>query len=358
MTVMPMRKSWDIDPNNLGGTGSTTTQDHQATLYAIKEALIGGGSGELTAPMTVSLSSDGAEAGASDFWLDSLDLVWGTGAHSWIVLKMGSGTAEICFDLDSTVARQMKPLWSPGGLFTGGDTSNRPTATDEQPISNTSGAVGFMGNNSGSARYVVHVWGSTDGESYRVAVFHEVGNCSAFMMFEKMAEPSEAAGAVPFNGYVMEMTSPSSSTGHCLRTDGLNGFNDSTKTRIEFDGAEYAAQMCVEGRGASYTAMSPSNGTADAVADIRSPNEISDQWLLSPLAIYCDTSGARGRHGVLNDVWLVPSDNGNPPRAGRGDGDTFPESDDSDGARQVVVLGYIALPWGLDLDLQLGNWEA
>lgn len=354
MTLVALAKTWNVDPNNIGGLDVANLADHQRTLFAIKEALVGGGSAELTNPMTVVRSSDGVTADATDRWVDFADLIWGAVNHSWIVLQMGAGGAQILWDLNNANARLMTPVWSPAAGFTGGTISARPTATDEQPINATLTTVGWLGQNTGTARYISHVWGSIDGESYRVATFHTTKSCASFMMFEKVRNPVVAGQAPVWNGYVMQMTYPTSTTGHCLRTNGANGPFDEARTRVEYDGSAFGARLTSEAHGTSAQAADYLVG-GQAGGDVDLPNEMADAYDLTPVGVFSADAGLRGRLGQLSDVWLGATEPGSPDLEGRGDGDFYPEADDADGARQVVQVGFLVLPWKLSVDMRLNN---
>ena len=174
MALPTLKKTWEVDPNNVGGSSVAALEDHQRTLYAIKEALIGGGSAEIaTAPWTVALSSDGSSAGASDYWLDYLDLVWSTGAHAWIVLECGGSIGfQICIDLDNAGAWLLDSVyWSPSGVFAGGDVNNRPTAVDELPLE-PGPNYGWCGAAGSTITTKVHVAVSDDGDATNVIVYN------------------------------------------------------------------------------------------------------------------------------------------------------------------------------------------
>ena len=125
---------------------SSVDETNRTIMFAIKTGLIatydGSGVGGAGAWSVVG-SCDSLAAGidAVDRWVDRLDLVWGTGAHSWIVLKQTGISAtdqgfQLLIDLRRTFSQSencsMYISYSAG--FTGGSTTARPTATDETTI--------------------------------------------------------------------------------------------------------------------------------------------------------------------------------------------------------------------------------
>jgi len=62
-------------------------------------------------------------------------------AHSWWVDTVLAGPAQICFDRNGTFEGSGSCWFSPSAGFTGGSTTNRPTATDETEISLGTGNV-------------------------------------------------------------------------------------------------------------------------------------------------------------------------------------------------------------------------
>jgi hypothetical protein len=75
-----LTRTWTSSQNN--SCASNDSQLDQVTEIAldIKTKLVAAG-------WSVTQSSDGATTGASDLWVDTGDIIRGSGAHSWIVLK-------------------------------------------------------------------------------------------------------------------------------------------------------------------------------------------------------------------------------------------------------------------------------
>jgi hypothetical protein len=348
MTLIALAKTWDIDPNNVGGISQANRNDHQHTLFQIKQALTG--AGELTNPMTVVLSSDGATADASDNWLAFDDLDWNTAGtpHGWIVLQMGAGGAQILWDLNNVNERLMTTLWSPADGFTGGTTSARPTATDEQPINLTITTQGWLGQNTGVGHYVVSVWGSTDGESYRVVTRRTRGSSSvaSFMIMEKLTRPTVAdEGGPAWNGYLMGMVYPSSTSGHCMRSDSTGSPNEANSMRIEHNGVAYGVNLGGEASGSGATNKIKIQ-TGHAAANTN-PNLLAKKHELFPVTVVGVAGTAvQGRLGEVADMFWCNRGEAI-ESSGMNDGNYHPAADDADGARQLILIGQYALPWGL-----------
>jgi len=99
----------------------------QYFMYNLKDTLV------TNCGAVVVSSSDSSVADASDNWGSAADLIWSTGAHSWIVLQLDSVFSgfQICIDLSESSYKNEAIVLTSAAGFTGGTTSARPTATDE-----------------------------------------------------------------------------------------------------------------------------------------------------------------------------------------------------------------------------------
>lgn len=122
-------------------------------------------------PWVVAYSSDGMTAGTSgdniNRWLVAANLIWNTSAHSWVVLQNVDGV-QVLFDLDFSNSAQhsMNMLFSNSGGFTGGTTTVRPTAPDEENMIRLGTSTSWI---SGGSFTDYRVWchASDDGKIFR-----------------------------------------------------------------------------------------------------------------------------------------------------------------------------------------------
>lgn len=318
MALPTLTKTYEIDPNNAGGTSVSNLEDCQRTMFALKEALVGGGSAEIsTKPMTVSLSSDGATAGASDKWVDFLDLIWSAGAHSWIVLKSaGSIGFEICIDLEDANPYDVGGIFiSPSGAFAGGDASNRPTAGDEFTALPANSE--WCGNATSTFTTKVHVMISTDGNVIMAFVFN-LNKLVTMWRFDLVADP--VTGWTDALHYWVQSTSPS--TTHLLSHAAVS---TSVGKYIEEAGTAYNTVFSYE----AILAAEVSVGLAFVV-----PNDFDSAWPLSTVGIWSEDVGARGKLGTLTDIWWVHDF--------LNTGDQMP---DVPTTKQFAVLKNMVVPW-------------
>jgi hypothetical protein len=281
--------------------------DNQDYIFKLKQFLIG----FATNPWTVWGSSDSVNysGGGVDYWVDSSDLIWGSGAHSWIVLQQaGIGTNfSICFDLLYTSYQNWTLVVSPVAGFTGGSASSRPTASDEVVLVSNS----YHGGQTSAFTGKLHVCQANDGSCTRW-VLNRGGDCSAFGIFDKPKSP--------FTGWLNPSIfgfKGSISGGACS----ISQWNDTAnlKSRVS---TNFSLYMTCEGWQASI-------GSDLGVAD-----EDSGDWPVMPIGLASETPGYRGHFkGSIYDLWWGPT--------ALNTADTFPENS----SRQFVVFDDLIFPW-------------
>lgn len=174
---------------------SSTTRITQSWAWLLKQMLLNAtGSFDATwtdglthtlPAITVAGSSDGSTAGMDlvDRWLSTFTpgvLTMGAGgnAHAWIVLKFpsgicslagGKGPVYLCIDLDEAngASTQYLSLVVSFSGFTGGSTTNRPTATDE--ILPKYGGTGTIVNDGNTVPRSMHLTLAQDGTFFMVS---------------------------------------------------------------------------------------------------------------------------------------------------------------------------------------------
>ncbi len=297
-----------------------------------------------SSPWTVRGSSDGTTAAAMDGvdrWASAANVVGanpGTN-HSWIVLRQTGvhATFEVCIDMTDTQEFQCTTVVSAAG-FTGGSLTARPTATDEIVLINDT--AWFSTSNS---NHYVHAAQSTDGQCTRVVVWRGGTNLCLFWLFDKVKNPvpnwaipyvavtHNSQGVAP--AYANSMDSAVGAyLGNLLSSGGnsvARGYHAGGSMRLAFT-AEGAVQT---------GSLSLANGI-DGIGD--GPNEISGEWPMYPFGLASNTSGRKGRHGAVFDLWNAP--------VGVADGDTLGPSSSE---RRFVKFGTMWFPWTGDATVPL-----
>jgi hypothetical protein len=195
--AITLNKTWVTDQSTTPASISTTKQSNSWMLWAIKELMLLGNNSIKGGPnsWTVVGSCDSTQFAmdGTDYWADPIDdLLSGTGNHSWIVLRqaaMGSGSGfEVCLDFTDDTSYYdeitVAVSWSAG--FTGGSTSSRPTATDENELMFES--IDWFGHTS-VKRITLTKMMSSDGQCTRI--FGTVGSVyDGCFLFETLGDAS------------------------------------------------------------------------------------------------------------------------------------------------------------------------
>jgi hypothetical protein len=317
MGLPSLSKTWQFNVNNQVTAQGTALADNRKILRAIKNAMIG----FATNAWTVRYSCDSSVAGTAgdgvDRWAADSNLVWANAgsAHSWIVLRQAgiSSTFEVlisCEGASGTGVNLVLAVSTAG--FTGGSTTARPTATDENVLIN---AASWNSGTDTSSRW--SVMQSSDGQCTRVIVSQSASQC-AIWIFDKPQNPTSgwsnpyialgfySAGSAPANNTYFSTTVASailrmrsgSTTGNCTFT--VEGIANA----LPYD---------------------------TAIGNIA--NEIDSSWDMWPLAFACLTTGIRGRHGSFFDLYMGSNSAANL--------DTYP----NDGSNQFVQLFGLIFPW-------------
>lgn len=325
MALPTLTKTYEIDPNNVGGVGSTEYEDHRRALFAIKEALVGGGSGEIsTKPFLVSRSSNSSSAGASDLWTSwgSIVFNYSTFNHSWIVLKsQGSIGYELCIDcnLQAEVCERMPIYMSPSGSYTGGSTGARPTAPDEITIRDTGK---FWLGNAGAANSRIHASISTDGDVVTVWAYI-AGVCVLFWRIDVVID--KVTGWT--DGLWVRFMGGSNSAYHMATWSYWNSTDATQLTSIgEEAGVTFRILPSYEGMGSTEVGWPLMFSVS---------NEWTSEWGIGAMGLWADTPGYRGKVGTATDLfWGAQA---------RNDGDQYPAPPNP--LYQFVQVGDLILPW-------------
>jgi hypothetical protein len=324
MTMPTPEKTWQFDVNNPVGQTGVVLSDGQTLMMAIVRGLVD----MPLNPWIVMGSSDGATAGMDGVnrwkpagtW-DFTKLVWNNAgsAHGWIVLRQAAlfSTCELCIDLSYTNPAFITFIWGITA-FTGGTTLNRPTTTTSVTLINQT----WWAPNSGSwlGGGYVHVMQSTDGECSRV-VFMWDDIPILFWIFDKVKNPV-AGWTLPVVVYV------GNNANNLTSVMTVVWYSDTARLNTRTPAAGNAALfMTGEGYGAynfyEYTALTQ-------------PNQLSGEVTVFPIGLVSETTGFKGRHGELYDIWWGPTGIAAGTPAG-----TWPD----DTTRKYWSPDALILPW-------------
>jgi len=339
-------KTWQVAPNlRVPGYGAEHTVA-RVMMLLFKDTV----TGFALNPWTIAGMSDGVTGAmdATDRWAVYTDLQWGTGAHSWVVFNHPTG-AQILFDQKyvTTTCELNFIAWSPGGLYTGGDETTAPTASDERTRDPTGGCVvqdngisnlavwnGNMSHTSFDHLDTVHhIWHSTDGLVTYWAIFAG-GICPAFWQFGELAEP-RAAHTTPF------------CIGGIVNSSASGSINDMLGNATYLLDRHHICTCKTVADGRSILALFGDGNTASFVWTGSIAGDTAEEWdgelNVTDVLFFGIYTGSRGPKGKMCDVfwsqYQVLSK-----------GDTFPANA---AQRDWVHLGAFCLPWTGDATVPL-----
>lgn len=331
-------RTWQFQVSQVIAASGVALTTGRNLMLAAKNSMLGAGAWTdaanaataSTNNFAVDYSCDGVTAGAAgdgvDRWAINTDLDWAVSgsAHSWTVLKqtaLAGGTLYVCVDLNSASVNQASVVISRAG-FTGGTTTNRPTATDEVVVL----SVANWGMSSADAAQNLSVEKSADGKATRL-IFVRGGWAVGLWFFE---EPSTGlAWTQPLFAYAFgtSTTAPASS-------------------QFVFANFYTAANFfsIVATKPLKGTLSTPVYATATTLVlgTQAVPNDINAEWpLMQVSGLIKDTytynsaimDGVKGRIGSMVDLWWVPTT--------LAEGDKMPAA----GTVNIWILGDLAFPW-------------
>lgn len=314
-------------PNDLahGGGGDVSNSDRWNTGGNVLTAGADpDGGGPLLPPITIDNDVNFNNAGSR---------------HSWIVLRQTGlyTNFEVCLDCSSTSAGSGVIVFSPSVGFSGGTSTNRPSASDE---------VYLIGGNSGNqilpstnTQRVFHYTQSTDGQCSRLWVY-QAGTNVFFWMFDKAKNPCSGWTNPSFAFAESTVTAPDT-------TNVVTSANLFGNRRFRSGNPGTNPNGLLIGATQEYfnaTSCRSATGIGTAV------NTFSSQWPVLPVGIATDslstsnggTSGVGytggnvpgGKLGNIYDMWWRPS--------GLALGDSFPNNA---ATRQYMSIGEVVVPW-------------
>lgn len=314
MPLPAYTKTWQYSRNNTTAAQGSALATNRRTMRSLVNLLLG----FATSPWTERYSCDGTTAGTAgdgvNRWSVDANLVWGTGAHSWQVIRQtGLATnAELCIDLNSAGSGTITLVYSQSAGFTGGTTTARPTATDEIVL--LSGASWGVSTSDVQTRY--SAMQSTDGQCTRI-IMCMAGVVSAVYVIDK---PTNTTTGWTNPNFCLAYASSTSVSPTIANLDTLG--------RSKILGTTATMQMLCEGTASGAAIANSTWGNL--------PNDIDGSWPMFPVGIASTTALTKGRHATLQDLYW-----GSQAIAV---GEGYP----ADGTNRWIQVGGLLLPWGDD----------
>lgn len=310
MAVPTLEKTWQTVSVQNTPSGSLET-DTDNLFILIKGAL----KALPLFPWTVVRSSNSSAVTATDQLAAAADIVHNApgNVHSWITMLHPNGS-QVLFDFSSGTVQKMTITWSPGALFTSGSTTTAPTATDGQVLFNDGYWAGSLSGTGG--QYYGHIISTNDGACTRVFVTAG-GVCAGVWCIETAGSP------------VSGWTSPLIAC-----ADGIGNTSTAT-TLLEVSTWLGVAKYQAKGLAAAtmpliLTAEGILSGNTTVLGALNAANEISVNYgssssyqVIQPGLFHTATTGQRGRHGYVFDLFFTNAVLNTLDAAPSGGGHTF-----------------------------------
>jgi len=324
-------KIWQINANVLAAKSESTLINNQNTLFTIKDILVNFNSN----PWTIVRSSDSVGVADFDLWVDYSDIIWSTGNYSWIILQKPTTNSQILIDCERASSVDLRMYWSPDGLYTGGDITNKPTATDEVTLQSS----GNWNGNLSSYSSWVHAWHTADGALTRIAVSSDQDDPTAFWVFDEVEAPLSSQWTNPEIVCIFEgntSTERDIISASPVITNAAKGYDSNLGSSFDIVlGAMGNDSQAVAFPGSSWM-------TEQFYGEVKNELQTENGYPIAGVIVSSDTTGARGIHGKITDMWWG-HDN-------RVLGTTFPNSTT---IKRLAKLNQIVLPWFNDNTIPL-----
>lgn len=318
MPLPTLTKTWNFDVNNASQGVPVSTPDSELkwgqTWVNIKDGMVGISPGWSVAGSGALGAGGGGGMDAVDRWTTGSDVV---SNQSWIVLQNNAIKTgfQVLFRVDNNGGgwdgAGLRLAVSPGGLYTGGSQTVLPTATDEILLRDTD-----VNNDAFPETPHWHLMMSSDGTITRL-FFHWGASSRAYFAFE-----------VPVNtvsGWADPWVIVAGFAGGDVPVTTYTNFNDNTTYTFAEAPGPITMKLYFTSEG-WVSAMAGQNMTYG--------NDLEGgEFPMAPIGLASATSGARGRHGELVDIWwasTINTDTAHYP-------DTLP--------RQFLQVGDIIVPW-------------
>jgi hypothetical protein len=289
--------------NNIKGTDALS--NGQKVIFEISSALSDSG-------WTCSGSSNSSTSGmdGSNRWSTYTNLVWGTGAHSWIVRRQTAITSkfEICFDLvSSTTCSTITIVISPNNGFgtanggTDGSTSARPTATDEIVVVNNATWADNIGSFYNTSGYYINAVCTDTLDCVRIflTTSYTYATCAVMAFFIEKPQNPISSWTNPWIAGITSSLSPGSGV---LKNqyDTYNHYNRYDKLFFKPTTTSPVGKLFMA------TTFTGTRGLFDAYYSISpNSNKISGNYTIYPIALISDTAGTNGVWGEVYDLYFT-----------------------------------------------------
>lgn len=314
MTLPIKQKTWNYEFTEFP-LGPTEDSRQTSTMLQLVNSLTSLGANPWQVHYSSNTVTVGTDGDGVNHWNTNADLVWNTSTHSWIVLRNVDGV-EMLIDLDhSPTSRHLALFYlSTEDGFTGGTTTDRPTATDEQQISDS---TTWIVNT--AIKWNLWVQQSDDGKLSR---WYILANdlCVGLGFVEEI----EDAPLSPALSYIASVLSSSSVANQASLNNYGNGAVTSSRTWEKSTGFPW-----------TEVSMTADGFSASGSPPLTQPyfEERSNEPYLPEQVVWGLTLGQRGPRGKRTDIWWLSTGPVNT-------GDTFPAGV----TRQFVAVGNFVIP--------------
>ena len=304
MALPVTSKTWSFNVNNYAS-------DRGSILaLTVKNAVLG----FAAQPWTCWGSCDSVGFGNGDGverWIDSGDIVFSAGAHSWFVFNVPgfNPKTQLLMECGSVVTyANFRFSYSAGfGAANGGtdgDATTRPTATDEINIARDQ----YWSGPGSSGDWIVHAMQATDGSAHRVFMIHDSKIRSMWMI----EVPKN-----PISGWTDPLIATTS--GDQIGNDVLSAEGGGNVSRH---------LIYIMYGGGSRSCVFTYDNTRDGPVHLLGPDQVTHESFVGGAGVYCTASGYEGRKCELYDMWW----------GGALTGDSYPGGN-------FGQLGEMVVPW-------------
>lgn len=269
-------KSWQWNVNQLLKPTGVANTDAQNLMWALYQSLITFATNHWTVVSSANFSS-------------ASSLVWNSNgnAHSWIVLQQTGilSTFQLLITLTGTSNWNITVYYSPVTGFSGGNSTTDPAipADAVQLINNAAWGVCTT-----DVQYKLHAMQSSDGSITRVLICtylnsNSGGVTTGFLSLELPQNPV-TGWTNPVHGMWLGSSSTTQmlTLGNLYQTASGNGRATSNFTLF-------------------WTGENTNGSLITSL--VSAPNDLNQEWLFEPIGLFSNTTGSRGRHGALYDIW-------------------------------------------------------
>jgi hypothetical protein len=300
-------RTWKYQVNNRRTFGANITLTCQDIVYALKTAIIGGGSwkdsanASTTAPSgwTVAASSDSTNASfdGTDRWTASTALVWSSSTvHSWIVLRHTT-YGDLLIDLNGSSASpyQLTMKWAPpssrfgtaaGG--TNGTTSAAPTTAASGSITLFSAAACGLPQTATNDT-ILHVLQATTGGLQIVMC----RNGWPVAFYQILAVDGSVLSGAQWTDQII------------VRFSGTNTVAPSSPPGISADTPNTAFTSLRSGTQLTLSPLVWGSAAGDTTLYSESAHSILGANMQLPVGLYCTTASNIGVFGFVPDCYFV-----------------------------------------------------